>query len=278
MSDQEYSFYDVWYIRNIMQYLMLSSNPDDLESLIDVVNRPKRYIYGPHIRQQVIDLRAKKGISALDALGFLESLEVYQARKLNQFQEDIKKLARKKTNHAIESVLYDIGYMQYIEEYGTQIGLDISTIQDDIQALIETSESFESIPEFLIHMQNVQQQVAASSNNKNSGLQLMTFHKAKGLEFDDVYIVGVVEEMVPHQKSVVQSKVPTDAKRPKELDQNALEEERRLFYVACTRAKHRLIISAPKQYLGKTCKPSMFIQELMDATPDNVTLATTKVK
>lgn len=87
-------------------------------------------------------------------------------------------------------------------------------------------------------------------------IQLLTIHRSKGLEFSHVFIVGAVEGSLPHDYAL-------DAWR--EGDDGPLEEERRLMYVAMTRAKKELAISAPLHYRGKRAHPTRFVRSLMNS-------------
>jgi DNA helicase II / ATP-dependent DNA helicase PcrA len=269
LHDSEQSFYEVWYIRNILQYLALSMDPDDLESLFNILNRPKRYVHVPQLRHQILSVRTEKRVTGLDALSELAGLEGYQRRYLKQFQNDVKRLATMPPKQAIETVLHSIGYMRYVEDYCKQLGLDLKEVQDELEAFVELAEPFPAIPEFLAHVQNVREHVTASRNNRQNGLQLMTFHKAKGLEYQAVFIIGAVDGMVPHHKSCLGLTHSSQNNKKQSPHPDALEEERRLFYVACTRAQNHLVISAPVRYLGQKSQPSPFIRELMDVVADD---------
>ncbi|UOF89760.1 ATP-dependent helicase [Fodinisporobacter ferrooxydans] len=281
------NFYDIWYVRNVLQYLQAAANPNDIESLFDILNRPKRYVYGAHIRTELLRLCGQSKRHAVDVLPQIRPLEPYQIRKLEDLRSDIYTLQKLPPKAAIRYVLQSIGYFRYIEDYTGQVGQDSTEIASELEELMEMAEPFQTLQEFLVHITDARKTIAESVRNRTVGVQFMTFHRAKGLEFEDVYIVGAVEGMTPHPKAFQHSngntsdgnihgrKIGKINDKEQEKYQQALEEERRLFYVACTRAKKHLYVSVPKQYLGKKSAPSMFVQELAEDEREARTVSNT---
>ena len=121
---------------------------------------------------------------------------------------------------------------------------------------IESSASnFETIEEYLTHIEKVKEELEQNHTKKEmDGVVFTTMHSAKGLEFRNVYVIGINEGTIPHEKSYdIDDEV-------KKADQ--IEEERRLMYVAITRAKDRLCISCPQNKYGKKVSISRFINEI----------------
>ena len=121
---------------------------------------------------------------------------------------------------------------------------------------IESSSSnFQTIEEYLNHIEKVKEELQENQKHKEvNGVIFTTMHSAKGLEFDNVYIIGVNDGTIPHEKSY---DIEDDEKRDEQI-----EEERRLMYVAITRAKDRLCISCPQNKYGKKVSISRFINEI----------------
>ena len=127
---------------------------------------------------------------------------------------------------------------------------ELLDILDEIQ---EASKEFDSYEEWLLHIESYQRELkeqAADRNRRGEGVVLSTMHASKGLEYDTVYIIDANEGITPHEKAV--------------LDED-IEEERRLFYVAMTRAKNRLLICCTREKFHKAQEPSMFIREFLDS-------------
>lgn len=119
---------------------------------------------------------------------------------------------------------------------------------DEIQ---EAAREFETYEEWLLHIETYQQELkeqAADRNRRGEGVVLSTMHASKGLEYDTVFIMDANEGITPHEKAVMEED---------------LEEERRLFYVAMTRAKNNLLICCTKEKFHKAQQPSMFIREFI---------------
>ena len=125
-------------------------------------------------------------------------------------------------------------------------------ILNDVES---SSSNFQTIEEYLNHIEKVKEELQENQKHKEvNGVIFTTMHSAKGLEFDNVYIIGVNDGTIPHEKSY---DIEDDEKRDEQI-----EEERRLMYVAITRAKDRLCISCPQNKYGKKVSISRFINEI----------------
>ena len=118
----------------------------------------------------------------------------------------------------------------------------------------ERAKAFRTIEDWFAHIEDytaeLKQQETYRYDNADA-VSFMTMHGAKGLEFDTVFVIGANENIIPYKK----------AKTPEEI-----EEERRLFYVAMTRAKKKLVISYTKERNGKKMEPSRFVEEVLGKT------------
>ena len=124
---------------------------------------------------------------------------------------------------------------------------DCYTILGDLE---NSASEFNTFSDWFVHMEEYKEELIEAgkkSNEDDIGVRLMTFHSSKGLEFDIVYIIDVNEGSVPYKKA-------------KGADE--IEEERRMFYVAMTRARHKLFICYCKENFGKSIGKSDFIVEL----------------
>ena len=123
---------------------------------------------------------------------------------------------------------------------------ELREVLDEIQ---ERAKSFKSIEEWFEHVENYKEFLKQQKKQSESseGVSLLTMHGSKGLEFDTVYIMSANEGCIPYKKAGIEEEI---------------EEERRLFYVAMTRAKQTLVISYVKEKNGKTVEPSRFVNEL----------------
>lgn len=250
IRDTEGEFYQKWQIRDILSYFRLAVDPYDLESLTQIMNRPKRYMYQENWLNKLERIAGQSDSSYLTALLRLPDLETWKLRKLEQLVWDLKKISGMSSVEALRFIRREIGYDQFLEDYVAQTGQTKDQVFEPLEMLQQTMFGFDKLIDFLEHVKQTNEALQQARKSKE-GIQLMTFHKSKGLEFSTVFIVGLVKGMVPHHKSL----------RDKEQAE-ALEEERRLFYVGITRAKDRLYLTAPQKYNGSKAEPSPFLAEI----------------
>jgi DNA helicase-2/ATP-dependent DNA helicase PcrA len=251
LHDADGEFYRRWQVRDVLAYLRLALDPDDLDGLVQIVNRPKRYLHPERWVDEVHAIRRERGVSYVDALRYLEGLEPYQKQKAEQLGADLRRLRGQSPVAALKTIRYEIGYERYLEDYATKTGNDLKLVTEPLDELEQAVVGHGSLTEFLAHVQEVEETVRRSRKTED-GIQLMTMHRAKGLEFERVYCIGLVEDMLPHPKALAADGEKKAA---------ALEEERRLLYVGMTRAKRFLTLSAPLKYHGRRVQPSPFLYE-----------------
>ncbi|PWK14348.1 ATP-dependent helicase [Tumebacillus permanentifrigoris] len=251
LHDSDGDFYRRWQVRDVLTYFKLALEPDDLDGLTAIINRPKRYLYPERWVDEVHHIRREQGDSYLEALQKVASLEPYQRQKVEQLAKDLHKLRFLSPSSALQMIRKTIGYDKYLEEYAQKSGNDLKAASEPLEELEQAVMGHGTIANFLQHVAEVNETIRRS-RNKGEGIQLMTMHKAKGLEFEHVYCIGLVEEMVPHSKAINVEGDKKDA---------AYEEERRLLYVGMTRAKRFLTLSAPIRYHGGKAEPSPFLYE-----------------
>ncbi len=245
-----YAFYNRKEIKDLIAYLKLIYNPKDDVSLLRVINYPKRGIGSKSIENLVIKANAdSKSI-----------FEVIDSGKELVFKNLIKDLINKERNlsltELIDVVLDDCGIKRDLEsEKSIEADIRLENLEEfkSITKSFEEAEGSATLGDFLSNLALVSD-VSEQKENTNDRVTLMTMHAVKGLEFDYVFIIGFEEGLFPHSNC---------------LDSNdELEEERRLCYVAITRAKKKLyIINARSRILyGKISSniPSRFINEIGD--------------
>ncbi|TCP59440.1 DNA helicase-2/ATP-dependent DNA helicase PcrA [Tumebacillus sp. BK434] len=251
LHDADGDFYGRWQVRDVLTYFKLAYNPDDLDSIVQIINRPKRYLYPDRFVDEVHMLRRTKNITYLEALAAVESLEPYQRTKVEQLIKDLIALRLATPAQALHKIRKEIGYDRYLEEFAAKTGNDAALVSEPLEELEQAVLGHRTLHDFLAHVEEVKETVRRS-RGKGEGIQLMTMHKSKGLEFKHVYCIGLVEDMLPHPKAL-------QAEGDKQSA--AVEEERRLFYVGMTRAKRYLTLSAPLRYHGRRAEPSPFLYE-----------------
>lgn len=251
-------FYDRKEVKDIMAYLKLIQNTSDDVALLRIINVPKRGI-GDSTTAKIAEYAAPRGMSLYDVISSKECMDELQLRaqkKLKEFRDLIELLR----NHIddlglsefIERVIYESGYVRELEAENT---VEARTRIENIRELLSTAVDSErrdetvTLEDFLAGV-SLLSDVDKSSDDK--GVNLMTIHSSKGLEFKVVFLVGLEEKLFPSSRSI-------------EEDED-VEEERRLCYVAVTRAEEELYISSAetRTMYGRTTPSleSRFINEM----------------
>ncbi|WP_195659169.1 UvrD-helicase domain-containing protein [Blautia wexlerae] len=168
------------------------------------------------------------------------------ARKIiRKYFYDIREMGKKSPRQFLDYLLKDVGYEKYLREYAESLQQDFDEMKHMLSIYQRDSQKFHTMKEWLLYIKKRSMNL---NNNNDQGVCLSTMHRSKGLEWKNVYIIDCNEGYIP----------PGSPDTP--ISQEEVEEERRLFYVAVTRAKERLFIT----YVGnKKGKPvSRFVREL----------------
>ncbi|HYF75061.1 MAG TPA: ATP-dependent helicase [Candidatus Nitrosocosmicus sp.] len=238
------SMYNHWIFKDIMSYLKLGTGLGNNRDVMRVINRPKRYI-----SKDTMEKAEKLGGDFIHSIANHSSLNRLQINGMLEFMNDLKRLGTMEPQNAVRFIRNVIGYDEYLKEYAAAKGIGTKGLMETIEEIESSASSFKSILLYMQHVEEVSDKLG-EKNYKDLGsnnVKLLTMHKAKGLEFDTVFICGSVEGLSPYIKD--------DAKG------DACEEERRLYYVAMTRAKRELWITVPKHRYGKAVKTSRFVEE-----------------
>ncbi len=239
--DKGYNFFNHFISKDIISYLKLSIDIKNKELFLSVINKPFRYISKANI--SYIN-NCKEDIDPFEILINKDDTPPFQCKKLDELRKEVLYLNKISLGSAIQYIISSLGYIDYLREYANKYGQNFEELEDMLEEFKGAAEGFKTITEFLVHVKNVEEEIEKSKGDKN-GVILSTIHGVKGMEFKNVFIINCDEETIPHKSSI---------------DEN-IEEERRLFYVAVTRAIHNLYIFSPKTIRGKFYDPSRFIAE-----------------
>ncbi len=257
-------FYERKEIKDILSYLKVIANPSDIVSFERIYNIPPRGI-GPSTLQKIIktgetNLISATGTLAKEAGGIKQGIGLEQLHKL---LKDFDSKKKGKLTDLIRYIVRKVSYEDYLESTYKKSGSD--TVQDRIENIKELLtvakkhdplKNGEGTAKFLEEIALLQD--ADKLKDTENRVVLMTVHSSKGLEFPVVFITGMEEGLFPHSRSLID---------PKEI-----EEERRLCYVAVTRAKKKLIVSYAKyrHIFGSTevNLPSRFLGEMPEHALD----------
>ena len=251
-------------IKSVVAYLRLATNPDDNLAFEQVCNYPRRR-NGEKFLNQVKTYAHIHKCSYLEAMGYMTKLSVENQKFINiikSMSHDMEKMTIPYT------VMHRLSTMLNLEEklmleHGPDEGIErhdalqVLTIMLD-KMMLEYTSYKEALAEI-----NILQETDFEKTDENQ-VQLMNVHPAKGLEFGHVYIVGAVDGVMP---SINASK--NLAEEDDEYAQNNLEEERRIFYVALSRAKDELLISSP-HYIYRNGKTSAYDRTMFLRNKDHL--------
>ena len=237
MKDTKANIFDQFAISDIISYLKIINGSTDIEDYAKVINKPTRYVS-----------RAAIGYKkcSIESLKKYYKDKVFILKNINKLENDIYLTKNINVALAIRYIRNDIAYEKYLIDYCHDKGIDYLEIKELLDELEEECARYNSINQFLQYIDEYKEALNKEKNNEKSSIQLMTFHSSKGLEFDNVIIIDANDGLIPHKKSIKQKDIET---------------ERRLFYVAITRAKDNLYILFTKKRNGKSYRPSRFILE-----------------
>ncbi|HDS0919220.1 TPA: DNA helicase Rep [Pseudomonas putida] len=259
------SFFGRQEVKDLMAYLRLLVNPDDDNAYLRVINVPRREI-GSTTLEKLGNYSTERGISmyaASEELGLGEHLDARYTERLQRFKHWLDgvrhKVALEDPIAALHEMIRDIDYENWIRQQTASdkaAEFRISNVWFLVEALKNTLEkdeegdmTIEDAIGKLVLRDMLERQQEEEENAE--GVQMMTLHASKGLEFPYVFIMGMEEEILPHRSSI---------------EADTIEEERRLAYVGITRARQTLAFTfaAKRKQYGEIidCTPSRFLDEL----------------
>ena len=248
MRDTLPNLYEHWIAQDICAYIRMAA--DELaksgrarrSDVVRVINRPKRYVNREALEGTEISWNGVK--SWYRDKGWM-------VERIEQLEYDLRMIGRMAPVAAVNYIRKGVGYDEYLQEYAEYRRMKPEELFEVAEQLQESASGFDSAPEWFAHMKEYGDQLKEQAKRLEKDadcVSLMTMHSAKGLEFPVVYILDANERVTPHHKAVLEAD---------------LEEERRMFYVAMTRAKERLHVCYAKERYGKAQERSRFIDEYL---------------
>ena len=235
------NLFDHWVAKDIISYIKLAINIGDKSDLLRISNKPNRYIS----RDSLSSSRAN-----IETLFDYYDDKSYMIKRIVELREHLRTIKNLKPATALRYIRNVVGYDEYIEEYCDMNGVESDDCYSILGDLENSAAEYNDFNDWFVHMDEYKDELIEArkkSNENDKCVRLMTFHSSKGLEFDIVYIIDVNEGSVPYKKA-------------KGVDE--IEEERRMFYVAMTRARKKLFICYCAENFGKSIGKSDFVIEL----------------
>ncbi len=241
VRDQMPNLFEHWIAKNMFCYIRLAMGSNLRKDLLPILNRPKRYM-----NRQCLD---DEVISWEHMLAYYADKD-YVCEKIEKLQYELKMLKRMGPYAAISYIRHVIGYDDYLREYAQFRRMNEEDLFEVIGELQESARSCQTYDEWFDYIQKYKEEMERMRRQQQAvrdGVQLTTMHSSKGLEYQKVFILDAAEGITPYKKAV--------------LDAD-LEEERRMFYVAMTRAKKELTICYAKKQFSHEMKLSRFVREM----------------
>lgn len=174
----------------------------------------------------------------------------YVVERIEKLEYDLKLISKMSPYAAINYIRHGVGYEDYIKEYADYRRIKADELYELLDELTDSAKDFTSFEQWFAYMDRYKEELKMQEEMRyksQNGVTLSTMHGAKGLEYRVVIIIDANEKVTPHMKAVLEEDIA---------------EERRMFYVAMTRAKERLHILYPDKRFEKEMEPSRFINEI----------------
>lgn len=243
LRDNSGNVYEHWVAKDLLAYLLLAENEESDSALRRILNKPKRYI-----GKDLLAEAEAMPYTLLRSFFVCPSLKGWQEENLENLRIDLNQIRKRTPYDALKYIRKVIGYDEYLEEFAAYRRTSAQVLQEIADEIMETAKDCADVRSFREQLERLSLQMKEQSRKKGqkrNGVALMTMHGAKGLEFRAVFLPSLVEGIVPHEKGM-----------------DTIAEERRLFYVAMTRASEKLCLSAILQRYEKERKPSRFLAEM----------------
>lgn len=239
MKEKLPNLFQHWICRNLLAYMRFAQGERSRKLFLEIMNRPNRYIS----RDAVVSGRE---ISFEQLRDFYKDKD-WMCDRLTTMETHLRILKGLPPYAAINFIRKGMGYEEYLQEYALYRKIKPEELGEILDRLFESAKGMNTLKEWEEYIEDYTRKLEEQAGKqKKEGVQILTLHGAKGLEFDQVYILNVNEGSIPYRKAVLAP---------------AVEEERRLFYVGMTRARKFLTLCYVKKQYEKEREPSRFLKE-----------------
>jgi len=248
--DQEgEGFYEKLMVSGLISHLRLALDPNDFKSFSKI--SPSLYLSKEKETWIIEGTKAGKYSNILEAVKTISDMPDYQIKNMKDKISLINSLGNIKPVEAIRLVRNKGNYDSFILKGNNVYEKNDKVILEDLEELEASAKKFQTVKDFIEHIDKIseiQQEKKKIALNPNADVvRLLSIHKSKGMEFKYVFIIGAIEDVIPHARS---------------SSTEDIEEERRLMYVATSRAKKELEMIVPKERWGEKVTVSRFLSEL----------------
>ena len=240
MKEQLPDMFQHWICRNMLAYLHLAAGDRSRKTFLEVMNRPNRYISREALMDSQVDF---------DKLCNVYRDKDWMCDRIVTLQTHLKILSMMAPFAAINFIRKGMGYEEYLQEYARYRKIKPEELTEILDRIQESAKGMKTLEQWESCMEDYSRELQEQNRKKNEkgeGVVISTLHAVKGLEYNRVYIMNVNEESIPYKKAVLEE---------------AVEEERRLFYVGMTRARKELVLCHVRRQYEKEREPSRFLKE-----------------
>ena len=233
--------YEHWISKDILTYIRIALGSRERMDFLRIINKPIRYITRSYITQPADINTLKRSCERNEQM----------SEQVEKLASDINMIRNMSPFAAVNYIRKGIGYDEYIRNYIYEHKADKEELYNVLDELAHRASQYMSLSQWLDGItEYIRQCDKDRQNNTADGVHMLTMHGSKGLEYKIVLVMDVCEGIIPYNKAVLDEQI---------------EEERRLFYVAMTRAKEKLYLLYPKQRYNKDTTRSRFIEEILTA-------------
>lgn len=242
MRDVVPNLFDHWIAKNIITYIKLAMGSRDRGLMLQIMNRPNRYLSRDSLQEPTVDFNKWK---------WLYRDKDWMVDRIDKLEYDLEMLKKTNPYAAINYIRRGIGYDEYLTQYAEYRRMKPEELLEIVTELQESAREFETFEEWFAYMEEYRRELDRQKELREKrnvdGVMLATMHSSKGLEYEVVILPDVNEGITPYKRAVA----------PEEL-----EEERRMYYVAMTRAKQYLHVFSVVRLHGKEMDLSRFVGEM----------------
>lgn len=246
MKENLPNMFDTWMAKDLLCYVELALGNRSREKFLKICNRPVRYLSRAAFDTEEVSFRGLKDY-------YVRENQMWMLERIDEFEGELHVLRKMLPYSALNYIRKGIGYDEYLVQYAKDRGISESDWMEVLEEVQETARDYKSLSEWLAFVEGYGETLERLRREQREhaeakkGVNLMTMHGAKGLEFEVVFIPTVNEDVSPYRKAILSGDI---------------EEERRLLYVAMTRAKTRLHLSYVQERFNKVAETSRFLYEI----------------
>ncbi|MDR4886240.1 ATP-dependent helicase [Fredinandcohnia sp. QZ13] len=269
IKDSDNRFFSHWVVKDILNFMRMTFTDKRVDIFQQIYTKCGFYLS----REQLFELTKKKPAESIfDRLLQNKGLKDYQVKQIQACQKTLQEMQGAKPLKAIKLIRNQLSYDKTLKDMSKKLGFNTDYIFSVLQTLEEIADSLDTMEQFAERLNHLEDLMKVSKFNKNKdAITLSTFHSSKGLEFKKVYMIDLIEGVIPSHDEI---------NKYKDGERDLMEEAVRLFYVGMTRAEQELELLTYKKQNGKEVAQSRFVANVKNiiSPPEKVQPSEPKTK